>query len=273
MHDISLDKKAEAFFRGTVALRDLARDKVVPILAGIVGKTDHDEAVVATYYRMHFWLLSLAKLEDPVHFQTVLTATRSLYELLVDLKLLVCDRRLTEKYHDFSFVTRFSGAKKFIDHLDADPTYIRPPKPEQRRTFISHQANQKAFDDLRKKHWGTNRKDELITPTHWSGLDLAARSAKIGPAETRRYRDIYSQCSWFVHPGSAGIAGVSHDGLLAPFAWGHGCIQEIFSEATEILCKTQHLFTANPELQQQCELAKVASAMFLYPDPAVLLDE
>jgi hypothetical protein len=263
MHDTSLEKKAEALFRGTVALRDLADCEVVPILARMVRKTDHDQAVVGTYYRMHLWVLSLAKLDQPVHFQTVLNATRGLYELLVDLKLLVNDASLAEKYHDFSFVTRFSAAKKFIDHLDADPTYSSPAKPEIRRTFMSDPANQKKFDDLRKKHWGTDKKGKLITPDHWSGLDLAARSAKIGPIETRRYRDIYSQCSWFVHSGSAGIAGVSPEGLLVAFAWGHGQIQDMFAEGTEILCTTQHLFTAKPNLRQQFELAKVASGMFL----------
>src|SRR5713101_6581792 len=99
MHDISVERKAEAFFRGTVVLRDLAERQVVPILVGMVRKTGHEEAVVGTYYRMHIWVLSLAKLDYPVHCQTVLNATRAMFELLVDLKLLVCDASLTEKYH------------------------------------------------------------------------------------------------------------------------------------------------------------------------------
>jgi hypothetical protein len=263
MHDISVERKAEAFFRGTVALRDLADRHVVPILVGMVRKTDHEEAEVGTYYRMHLWMLSLAKLDYPVHFQTVLNATRAMYELLVDLKLLVANASLAEKYHDFSFVARFSAAKKFIDHLDADPTYTPPAKPEKRRTFISDAANQKKFDDLRKKHWGMDKKGKLITPDHWSGLDFAARCAKISSKETRRYRDIYSQCSWFVHSGSAGTAGLSPDGLQAAFGWGHGQIQDMFAEGTEILCTTLHLFSANPELEKQLELARVASGIFL----------
>jgi hypothetical protein len=263
MHDSTVERKAEALFRGTVALCDLANRHVVPILVGMVTKTDHEEAVVGTYYRMHFWMLSLAKLDYPSHFQTVLNATRATYELLVDLKLLVSDVSLAEKYHDFSFVARFSAAKKFIDHLDADPTYVLPAKPEKRRTFISDPANQKKFDDLRQKHWGKDKKGNLITPHHWSGLDFAVRCAKIGPTEARRYRDIYSQCSWFVHSGSAGIAGLSPDGLLAAFGWGHGQIQDMFAEGTEILCRTQHLFTANAELREQLELARVAAGMLL----------
>ena len=48
MSDNSLARKESrnAFYRGTVALHDLANHKVVPILVGIVEKTGFDEAVV-----------------------------------------------------------------------------------------------------------------------------------------------------------------------------------------------------------------------------------
>jgi len=211
-------------------------------------------------------MLDLGKLNYPVHFQAVLNATRGMFELLVDLKLLVDDPALADKYHAFPFVARFSAAKKLIDYLNTDRTYAPPAKPEKRRIFISDGANQKKFDDLRKEHWGTDKKGDLITPSHWSNLDLAARVGRLGSAESRRYRDIYSMCSWFVHSGAAGIAGISPDGLLAAFGWGHGKIQEMFAEGTEILCKTLHLFTASPGLQQELELAKVAPAIFLDPE-------
>src|SRR4051812_18529146 len=113
MHDISIEQKAEALFRGTVALCELAKSEIIPILTGIVQKTDHEQAMIGTYYRMQLWMISLAKLDHPIHFQTVLNGTRGLLELLVDLKLLLSDASLAEKYHDYSFVTRFSAAKKF----------------------------------------------------------------------------------------------------------------------------------------------------------------
>src|SRR4051812_28475198 len=75
MHNTSLEKQADALYRGTVALRDLANDHLVPLLESILHKTDHDHAVMGTYYRMHLWMLDLGKLNHPVHFQGVLNAT------------------------------------------------------------------------------------------------------------------------------------------------------------------------------------------------------
>jgi len=273
VHDDTLEKQAVAFFQGTKNLHDVTVQHVVPILEGMILKTPHENALIDSYYRMLLWLRSLAKLDYPDHFQTVLNAVRSLFELLVDLKLLAKDPTLSGKYHAFPFVTRFVAAKKYINHLDNDPTYSRPSRPDIRRTFITDAANQTKFNDLRRQHWGVNTNGDLITPDHWSNLDLASRTRILGPAELRRYRDIYSQCSWYVHSGSAGIAGVSPDGIVVAFNWGHGWTQTLFLEGTEVMCQTLQLFDANPNLRQHVDQASVTTAMFLDPNLMLLVDE
>jgi len=263
-HDPKLEAKAKAFFRGTEVLRDFANSQVIPVLTGILSKDDFDQSLIGTYYRMHCWMLDVGKLDWPVHFQSVLGALRGTFESLVDLKLLVADPTLAAKFHAFPFVARFSAAKKYIDNLDADASYVRPGKIEQRRLFITDAANQKKYDEDRLKHWGVDGKGKTINPEHWSGLNLADRTTRVG--EARRYRDIYSMCSWFVHSGSAGIAGISPDGVQSAFGYGHGRLQEAFSEGTEILCKTMHLFKATPGLEQAFELARHASWAFVEPE-------
>jgi hypothetical protein len=264
MPDLTLEQRAAAFYQGTSALSSFATQKVIPLLQAKTTRPDIDLAVITTYYRMHLWSLDVSKLNYPVHFQTVLNAVRGLFELLVDLKLLIADPTRAEKFHDFSFVTRFAAAEKYVNCLDADPGYTQPAKPELRRVFVSDAANRKKYDDLRRKHWGTDKKGKVITPEHWSGLGgMADRCANLSPSETRRYRDIYSQCSWFVHSGSAGVAGVSPDGILAAFGWGHGQIQNLFGEGTEIVCEHQQLFAADSGLRDLLAIAKVATGLFV----------
>jgi hypothetical protein len=263
-HDAQVETKAKAFFHGTQVLRDFANTHVIPVLTQIISPTELDLALTGTYYRMHCWVLDVGKLDWPVHFQSVLGALRGTFESLVDLKLIVADPTLVAKFHAFPFVARFTAAKKYIEHLDADPSYVRPAKPEQRRLFITDPSHQKRYDDDRLKYWGADKNGKPITPEHWSGIDLASRTTRVG--EAKRYRDIYSMCSWFVHSGSAGIAGISPDGVLTAFGYGHGRLQAVFSEGTEILCKTMHLFKATPGLEQAFEFARHASGAFLDPD-------
>ncbi len=262
-HDAQLESKAKAFFHGTQVLRDFANTHVIPVISAIISPSEFDMALAGTYYRMHCWMLDVGKLDWPVHFQSVLGALRGSFESLVDLKLLVADPSLVGKFHAYPFVARFVAAKKLIDHLNSDPTYVRPSRPEQRRLFITDAANVKRFDDDRLNYWGADRNGKPITPEHWSGIDLASRTVLAG--EARRYRDIYSMCSWFVHSGSTGIAGISPDGVLAAFGYGHGRLQEVFSEGTEILCETMHLFKATLGLKQAFEFARHASGAFIDP--------
>src|SRR3989442_2424336 len=80
--------QAQAFFRGTQTLCQLAATKVIPVLSTVISPTDYEEALIPTYYRMQHWLLALGKLDHPQHFQTVMNAARGIYELLLDLKFL-----------------------------------------------------------------------------------------------------------------------------------------------------------------------------------------
>jgi hypothetical protein len=259
-------KQAEAFFRGTEALCKFANKHVVPVLVGILSPNDYERALFDTYYRMQFWLLSLEKLDYPSHFQAVLNAARGTYELLLDLKLLQADHSLAAKYHAFPFVAHFSTAKKYIDELARNPGHSPPPpapKPDKRLQFVSDVGNKKKFDDERRLHWGTGKNGKPITPEHWSGLTMPERAAKLSVEELLRYRLLYAQLCWYVHPGSAGTAGISPGGLLAAFTWGHGQVQEFFFEGTELLCDGQKLFTAIPELRQQFEQAKAAVGLFM----------
>lgn len=89
------------------------------------------------------------------------------------------------------------------------------------------------------------------------------RAATLSIEELLRYRLVYAQLCWYVHPGSAGTAGISPGGLLAAFTWGHGNVQEFFFEGTQLLCDAQKLFTVIPDLRQEFERTRAAVGLFM----------
>ncbi len=82
------------------------------------------------------------------------------------------------------------------------------------------------------------------------------RSDPEDPKYEERYRIIYARLSWFVHPGLAGLGGLSSAGVEAGFAWAHGLIQEFFYEASEIIGNGLHLFDSAPDLRQGLQKAR-----------------
>jgi hypothetical protein len=194
---------------------------------------------------MQLWLLSLEKLKHPRHFQPVLTATHASYEMLLDLKLLQADPANADKFHDFVFVSRYDASKNYIAALEADPAYVRPATPEHRRAFVENPVNR-----LQYAAWPKGKYP------HWSGMTTAERAQQFGNAEVVRYRDVYALCNWFAHAGAAGMAELSTEGLTAAFAWGHSKTQELFAEATDLVCETESLYEADPQLKSDLALVQ-----------------
>jgi hypothetical protein len=259
--EVTAMRDARAVRLGTVDLCTFADQNVIPLLKGSVAKTPFQEALFGTYYRMQLWLRSFENLDDPMHFQAVLAGARGVYEMFIDMKLLQADHGLADKFHGFVIVTRFDAAKKYVDAWDADRGVGRAdtPEVEVRRSYIDNAAVRSERDRLLAKHWGSSK----ARPPHWSGHDMATRTKDISPAEHRRYREIYPQLNWFVHSGSAGIAGVSRQALIAGFVWGHGVVQVLFAEATEVLFAVEPQFLADPTLLERFEAAKRATGRHL----------
>jgi hypothetical protein len=252
------DKEIEAFVRGTAALCAFGDQRVAPLLKANQNRTDYQEALTGTYYRMQLSMRSLAALPEPHHFQTLMSTARALYELLLDLKLLKAAPSDVEKYHDFAFVSRFSAAKKYADAVNEFPAALLPTKrTDFRLSYVTNPPNEKHFDDIREKHWGRSAKGNLVTPEHWSGMSMPDRARRLSAEEYLRCRSVYSQYCWFVHSGSAGTAGISREGLVAGFGWGLATALTYFTEAIEIICTEEKLFDAHEGLRHEFDVARV----------------
>jgi len=255
---VPMQTKVEAICKGTDAIQRFAEKHVIPILQGLVSRSDYEEALISVYYRMYTWVLSLVKLRNPIHIQAASAAARSTFELFLDLKALYNDPKLEAKYHAFTFVERFHAARTLINYIDSMSGATGSYKME--RDFISDASNIAKFNSLLTTHWPAKPGKKQGTPSHWTGKDVAGRARDAGPKYEERYRKIYARLSWFVHPGLAGLGGLSSAGVEAGFAWAHGLIQEFFYEASEIVGNGLHLFDSAPDLRRRLQKARSVPA-------------
>ncbi|MEO2033604.1 MAG: hypothetical protein ABGZ35_16110, partial [Planctomycetaceae bacterium] len=124
---LSIEEQAIAFFKGTASIHGLMEDVVCPVIQGQIGKSDYEQAVAVTFYRIALLLRGLRLLNDPAQFQIVNSVARTVFELVLDLNLLISDQATADKFHGFSRVAKFRKAAQLKTFLDANPSVDKAP--------------------------------------------------------------------------------------------------------------------------------------------------
>ena len=88
---LPLDKQVESFYKATHLFHQFAQHAIIPVLRGQLNLTGVEKAYVIMFYQMYAWLRSLVSLNAFADIQAVAVATRSVFELLLDLKILSAD--------------------------------------------------------------------------------------------------------------------------------------------------------------------------------------
>ncbi|MBX3439982.1 MAG: hypothetical protein KF861_21000, partial [Planctomycetaceae bacterium] len=122
---LSPEEQAAAFVKGTQSLNTFIEHTVYPVVGGQVGMSETEQALAATFCRISLLLRSLAKLDDPAHFQLANSAARTVFELVLDLKALTTDRSLASKFFAFSRVAKFRKAEQLVNFLNNNPSIDR----------------------------------------------------------------------------------------------------------------------------------------------------
>jgi hypothetical protein len=177
------------------------------------------------------WIYSLVAMNSLRHIQGVAAATRSLFELLLDLNILARDTtdELVERFHNFVEVKRFDTAKKTVNFNNANPSLVNYDDSPQ-RTLLNTPGKEAHVKNLLLKHWPGHKK----CPDHWTGEDTRKRAVGLGPQFEELYVRTYSVLSWYVHPGSVCYAGMDANALENGFGWYHSLSQEFFLNATSV---------------------------------------
>ena len=264
---LSVEEQASAFFKGTASIHGLIENVVCPVIQGQIGKSDYEQAVAATFYRIALLLRGLKLLNDLAQFQIVNSVARTVFELVLDLNVLVSDQSRADKFHAFSRVAKFRKAAQLKTFLDANPSVDQSPHQDAIK-FASDAQRQQEVEQECIQHWGTDRNGNPRWPDHWSGRNIADRANDAGIEFSEIYRSQFFLQSYYVHAGPAGVQHLSREALICSFGIGHRLVQQMAAIAVQIVADEFHLFSTELELQDK--LKRVSAATGFYAVQSVL---
>lgn len=255
---VPFNKRIEAFYEGTRAATDLSEQVVIPQLAALIKPSQKERIIVGLYYRMFLWMRSLASLNNTIHFQAAASATRSIFELLLDIKLLINDKPKgsVDKFETFIQVERFRVAKKYVDFKNKNPG-LKYKSGFTKEKLVNKPGEESRIDKLIELKWGKNSKGEPKKVEHWTCWKIDKRAEEAGKDCEYFYRESFALLSWYTHSGLVGVKGVSKEGFDAIFGNAHMLAQPIFLDATLLVARELKLIQAIPQLINWAEEAKL----------------
>jgi hypothetical protein len=226
--DLPLKTIIDAYFDGAKHMHDFGREVMIPQLKVLFRPTDQESALRDIYLKMHLFLGSAITMNRLDHFQSVAALTRSLFELLLDMKILAADKTgdAVKRYNEFPEIERYRRAEQLIAFDTKHPDQIKQDLSAQ-RAFVSDPARQARLTST------IGPKGKF--PDHWSGMNARHRARSTG--QEALYVEVYALLSWYVHAGSTGTAGMGKDALESVFGVCHGLIRRIFLDAIEVCAR------------------------------------
>ncbi len=174
-----------------------------------------DDCIKSLYLRVLAWLQTLEKMNHAVCSQGVLSGTRSIFEIVVDLILLHQDKTEQSglKMYWFSQSERLRSAEQTIEYY-AKNNHPLPDHYEPRKSFYEQEAFM--IKEMRGELW-PDGKGKGKHPNRWTGktfpddiqqADLFFEKQirdHLGESLEEMYRTEYKYDSWFVHSGITSV--------------------------------------------------------------------
>jgi hypothetical protein len=211
-------------------------------------------------------------LNRPFYFQTAASESRTLFELLLDLKLLAndLDGELTAKFHAFIEFDRFYVAKKVVEYNDShDQSSI---SDTHQRNLLNTPGKEESIKQLIIRHWGKTNAGNPKKPDHWSGLKIKERAIKLGSVYEELYIESYPLMSWSVHAGSGNYAGLDKNSLESVLGLSHKISQNCFSEATILTAKVMKIEQAIEGFNNILEELRLTPGKVIVLEQARIID-
>lgn len=201
-------------------------------------------------FRVIGWLRSLGKLNHPGDFQAVVSGTRALLEIAVDVTLLQGDPVTypIAKLQAWESSAKLKQAAALKEHLELRGL---TPKREQLPTLSFLAREESRILALRSQYW-TNRNGNPTHPMRWTKESLAKDAEAADTLDDLGfldfYRNRYSQLCWNVHgSGLAGVSNISAD--LIPFLSGQAFNECSWFSLIAVEKIARHLQTWTPEMK------------------------
>jgi hypothetical protein len=108
-NDLPIGSKLRPYYESCVEARKIS-DNIIKLAEGILEKNKKDNAIIANYMGIYLWLEAIVKLNNTKYFQTIAMAARSIFEHLLDIKLLI-DNKIPNAMKNF---INFRILKNFV---------------------------------------------------------------------------------------------------------------------------------------------------------------
>lgn len=226
--------KAREYYK---ELHELHTGSLKHILPQLNEKLQNEEqnakniALRDIYIRLYLAVSSLLKLDSQTDFQTLVSITRTILELYLDIHLLCRDLipNGTEKFAEFTKLKKFDIATKRKNWAEKN-NYPFTEKFHHRVTYLEECDIGECKKRI-KELWGTT------LPNHWSGRDIASRATIVGNQAIEYYLLLYDLGNWYVHSGPLNWAGLDKTtaDLIAGFSYVS--IRIMFADCSQICIK------------------------------------
>lgn len=277
VNELPLKARLDATYDGTKELYNFCKEIIIPAVQSLVNPGPNEDAIRGAYYRMFLLLESAISLNHTKFFQTTASTTRSLFELLLDIKFLSDDEggSWTKKYHAFPEVDKFNIATKLVKFDQSNPRILAKDIAIQ-KDYIENTERIKRINENIISNWGRDKNGQPQKPRHWTGMNIDSRAHIFGLDCEAMYLEIFPNLSLYVHSGSTGYAGISKEGLESCFGLCHRQIQRIVIEATAICSKVLKIDEAvrhqlNDSLDNILEKIKLAPGRFIVEEQIKIL--
>jgi hypothetical protein len=240
-----LEKQVNAFYSASILAAKFAEDMIIPVLRGQLGLSPREGAITGTYFRMYAWMKTLEVLNSSMHYQAVTSAARTLFESMLDLKILIEDTTGAQIQRFLAFPTaeKYRVAKKLLAFHDANPG-VSDRETGAMRAFVDAPGKAAEVELLRQANWGVDRHGKPIRPKHWTGKNMDERARDAGKQYETWYVELWSMLSWHMHSGSVGYVGLSESGMHALFGKSHRHAQLFFLNGTVMCAKAMKVSKA-----------------------------
>lgn len=197
---------------------DFVKSKVIGILSGQINLSQQEEAVLGIFFRTHALTCSLVRLNHKIDFNAVALIVRTIFELLLDIKMLSSpniEPQDLDRFFSFSNVDRFRKASRIVELQNKHPNLVNNSLFDSAtpKTYVEIPGKNITVEAKVDSLWGRNKKGKLIWPDHWSGSSIRNRAESFGPLYEQEYLEIYSLLSSYPHGGNSAYSGLSEEAL------------------------------------------------------------
>lgn len=244
--DITEHHLIESYLAGISECVAFVDEKVNPVLMSQLNPSDSEGAMLGTFYRLHLVMKGVLALNDRQHFQLVVSAMRTTFELLIDLKMLANDPNGSHamKFAIFPEVERFRVAEKIAEHASKTGAVsaVKIMEVGFAKRMVGDKKRRAKVEKKVRTIWGVDKNRKPKYPrNHWSDADLRTRAKSLGAYYEMLYLQLYSFTSWYAHSGAAGYAGIDKDGLGRVFGMATDVSRILYLDAINAIASKFHL--------------------------------